>query len=116
MKNESEDTASQGSTGAGGLKASAMARALMREGFEDVLILSAGENVLTPRRKELYTRIKEDRGECVSELAEALDRDTGAVSRDLDTLFEYDVVDFERDGPRKVPVQKYTDVVEVTLT
>jgi predicted transcriptional regulator len=90
-----------------------MARALAKEGFEDVYILDAGSaaEVLTPKRRELLSRLVEDDVRSVRSLAEDVDRDKGAVSHDLELLARHDLVTFERNGKRKVPKAKHQTVV-----
>ncbi|MDF9744753.1 ArsR family transcriptional regulator [Natrinema salsiterrestre] len=91
-----------------------MARALAKEGFEDVYILDAesATEVLTPKRRELLSRlIEDDDVRSVRSLAEDVDRDKGAVSHDLELLAGHDLVTFERNGKRKVPKAKHQTVV-----
>lgn len=88
-------------------------RKLMQGGFEDVLVLDfdAAMRVLTEKRRELLERIDEGDVESVRGLADDLDRDKASVSRDLDTLFEYELVEYERDGARKIPKTKHETVL-----
>jgi len=44
------------------------------------------------------------------ELARRLDRDAGAVKRDLDVLFECDVIEYDEKGARKAPRLKHDNV------
>ncbi len=86
---------------------------LARGGFSDVLLLDydSAERVLTPKRRELLDRIKNEDVESVRGLAKQVGRDKGAVSRDLDVLFEYDIIEYERDGNRKIPIPKHETVL-----
>jgi len=86
---------------------------LMTGGFEDVLVLDldAAARVLTDKRRELLERIDEGEVESVRGIADDLDRDKAAVSRDLDLLFEHDLIEYEQDGPRKVPMAKHETVL-----
>lgn len=86
---------------------------LMTGDFEDVLVLDldAAARVLTDKRRELLERIDEGKVESVRRLAAELGRDKAAVSRDLDLLFEHDLIEYERDGPRKVPTAKHETVL-----
>lgn len=88
-------------------------RKLMTGGLEDVLVLDldAANRVLTDKRRELLERIDEGNVESVRSLAADLDRDKAAVSRDLDTLFEYDLIEYEREGARKIPETKHETVL-----
>lgn len=88
-------------------------RKLMTGGLEDVLVLDldAATHVLTDKRRELLERIDEGGVESVRSLADDLDRDKAAVSRDLDTLFEYGLVEYDRNGARKIPKTKHETVL-----
>lgn len=85
-------------------------RALVEAGYTDVLVLEkeTAESVLTEKRLE---RLQEGNVESVSALALELGRDKAAVSRDLDLLFEHDLVRYEADGSRKRPVLNHESVV-----
>ena len=88
-------------------------RKLMTGDFEDVLVLDldAATRVLTDKRRELLERIDDGKVESIRSLANDLGRDKAAVSRDLDTLFEYDLVEYEREGARKIPRTKHETVL-----
>lgn len=90
-----------------------IAGAVAEAGFDDVLMLrrETAEEVLTERRMELLTHLRDHAVQSVTGLATALDRDVAAVSRDLDLLFEYDLVTFERDGNTKIPSLKHETVL-----
>lgn len=92
---------------------SRMARALATSGFEDVLVTdrATAKRVLTEKRQELIARIRAGDIESVRGLAADLDRDVSGVSRDLDLLFEADIIEFETDGQRKIPRLKHDTVV-----
>lgn len=91
----------------------AMARALASGGFEDVHVVDRGTaaTLLTEKRRELIDRIAEGDVDSVRGLAADLDRDVGAVSRDLDRLFEHDVIEYDTEGQRKIPRLKHDLVV-----
>lgn len=90
-----------------------LARALASGGFEDVHVVDreTGAKLLTEKRRELVDRLRESEVESVRSLAADLERDVAAVSRDLDLLFEHDVVAFGTDGQRKIPRLKHELVV-----
>lgn len=92
---------------------SRMARALATNGFEDVLVTDreTAKKALTEKRQELIGRIREGDIESVRGLADNLDRDVSGVSRDLDILFEADIIEFETDGQCKIPRLKHDTVV-----
>lgn len=90
---------------------------LNAQGYTDVLVLRRenGRDVLTESRLELvaYLEGHGDEVDSVSDLARHLDRDKGAVSKDLRRLAELDVVEYEGqgDGEAKRPVLKHEHVV-----
>lgn len=90
-----------------------MARALATSGFEDVLVTDrdTAKTVLTEKRQELIAGIRDGDIESVRGLANDLGRDVSGVSRDLDRLFEADIIEFETDGQRKIPRIKHDIVV-----
>lgn len=94
-------------------KKAKMTRALVEVGYDDVLMLDRdmARTVLTEKRQELLDRLDEGDVRSVRGLANDLGRDKGAVSRDLDLLFEYDLVEYERDGNRKKPKPKHDTVL-----
>ena len=68
------------------------------------------EQVLTEKRMEIVKEISENNVSSVRDLARRLDRDVSIVSRDLDVLFEAEVVDFEEDGRAKKPVLAHENI------
>lgn len=90
---------------------------LNAQGYADVLVLRRenGRDTLTESRLELvgYLERHGDDVESVSDLARRLDRDKGAVSKDLRRLAELDIVEYEGegDGEAKRPVLKHEYVV-----
>lgn len=85
---------------------------LVEGGFEDVLVLqrATAERVLTEKRMELVEEVATDDVSSVRDLARRLERDVSIVSRDLDVLFEAEVLDFERHGRSKKPVLAHENV------
>lgn len=94
-------------------KTTEIVRAIANAGYDDVLVLDeeTASSVLTGKRRELLDRIESGAVESVRGLAADVGRDKAAVSRDLRLLFEYDLIDFETEGRRKVPVQKHGTVL-----
>lgn len=82
-------------------------------GFESVHVLTASEadEVLTPRRRELIDVLGREEYDSVRALARKLDRDKGAVSKDLSLLAEHDVVTYENNGRSRKPVLRHATVV-----
>lgn len=90
---------------------------LNARGYTDVLILRRenGRDVLTDSRLGLIQCL-DQHGEnitSVSGLARRLNRDKGAVSKDLRRLAELDIIEYhgEGDGEAKRPVLKHNHVV-----
>lgn len=88
-------------------------RRLAEAGFEDVLVLSreTAEEVLTEKRMELLGVLSTAEISSMRDLARHVDRDISIVSRDLDVLFEADVIDYEQSGRSKRPVLAHENVV-----
>ena len=90
---------------------------LNARGYTNVLVLRRenGRDVLTDSRLELigYLEHHGEDIESVSHLARELDRDKGAVSKDLRRLAELDVIEYEGDGDgeAKRPLLKHRHVV-----
>lgn len=90
---------------------------LNAQGYTEILVLRRenGRDVLTESRLELVGHLERhgDEVDSVSDLARRLDRDKGAVSKDLRRLAELDVVAYEGegDGAAKRPVLKHDHVV-----
>lgn len=85
---------------------------LVEGGFEDVLVLqrATAERVLTEKRMELVETVAADEVSSVRDLARQLDRDVSIVSRDLDVLFEAEVLDYEQHGRSKKPVLAHENI------
>lgn len=90
-----------------------IARALAKQGMEDVFVLDreSAQEVLTEKRTEILDTLKSKEVESVRHLAEILDRDKSVVSQDLQVLAKNDLVEYEKDGRRKVPKVKHENVV-----
>lgn len=88
-------------------------RALVREGYEDVLTLSQEDAtiILGTGRLEIIDRLREGNVGSVRSLADDLGRDKAGVSRDLKLLAEHDIVEYEDRGRAKVPKLKHETVV-----
>lgn len=88
-------------------------RRLTQAGFEDVLVLSreTAEEVLTEKRMELLQELSTADVSSMRELAQHVDRDISIVSRDLDVLYEADVIEYEQAGRSKRPVLAHENVM-----
>ena len=90
---------------------------LNARGYTNVLVLRRenGRDVLTDSRLELIEHLERhgDEVESVSQLARELERDKGAVSKDLRRLAELDIIEYEGDGDgeAKRPLLKHRHVV-----
>jgi len=84
-------------------------------GYTDVLVLRRenGREVLTEGRLEIIQYLDGETVESVSDLARRLDRDKGAVSKDLRRLADLDIIAYEGagNGDIKRPVLKHESVV-----
>ena len=80
-------------------------QALAETGLDDIHLLrrQTAERVLTEQRELLLKEIQNGDVKSVRDLARRVDRNVSVVSRDLDVLFEADIVEFERDGRAKKP-------------
>jgi len=78
---------------------------LAKTDLDDVHILrrDTAERVLSKERMRLIEEIADGDVESVRDLARRVDRNVSIVSRDLEVLFEADVVTFEQDGRAKTP-------------
>ena len=87
-------------------------RALAEAGYEDSLVLrrETAESVMSDERARILEELREDDVRSIRELARRLDRDAGAVKRDLDVLFECDVIEYDEEGARKAPRLKHNNI------
>lgn len=70
----------------------------------EVVPSKLAREILTEKRIELINKIREeDQIESKRDLARKLDRDIKAVSRDLDTLWKYGIIDYTKEKNRKIP-------------
>lgn len=94
-------------------KKAEVTRALIQAGYDDVLMIDreTASTVLTEKRQELLDRIREGEIESVRQLASDIGRDKAAVSRDLELLFRYDLIEYRKEGSRKIPELKHDTVI-----
>jgi len=90
-----------------------IARALAEGGMEDVFVLDreSAREVLTDKRTEMLDTLKSEEVESVRHLAETLGRDKSVVSMDLQVLARNDLVEYRKEGRRKIPKLKHENVV-----
>lgn len=90
---------------------------LNAQGYTDVLIIRRenGREILTESRLTIIEHLEQHETDVasVSDLARRLDRDKGAVSKDLRRLAELDIIEYEGggDGEAKRPRLKHEHVV-----
>jgi len=82
-----------------------LADALTGAGHQDVYVLAREDarRVLDEHREAILDYLRDHDVDSVSELADALDRDTGNVSRDLRVLADHGIVNLTEQGRAKVP-------------
>ncbi len=87
-------------------------RTFAEAGYEDSLVLrrETAERVMSEERARILEELRDDDVRSIRELARRLNRDAGAVKRDLDVLFECDVIEYDEKGARKAPRLKYDNV------
>lgn len=88
-------------------------RRLVEGGFSDIHViqLETAERVLTEKRMELVEEIAKEDVDSMRELAQRVDRDKSIVSRDLDVLFEAEIIDYEPHGKAKKPVLAHDNIL-----
>lgn len=90
------------------------ARILVENGYRDETLITDKEGfnrVTTQKRMEILEELSQKEIGSVKELADELGRDRGNLSRDLEILFQEDMIDYQHDGKKKKPVLKHTRVV-----
>lgn len=91
----------------------AVARSLMSDGFGSVQVISPeiASRVLTDKRREMINVLESTDISSQRELARKLDRDPGAVQRDLTELIEAGIVEVREEGRSKRPVLTHDTVI-----
>lgn len=90
-----------------------VARALSTEGFGSVKVLSreAAERVFTSKRQEILQLLHNEDVSSKRDLARKLERDPGAVHRDLEELIEADLINIDTDGRADRPYLTHDTIV-----
>lgn len=88
-------------------------RTLAEAGIVNFLVidLETAKAVLTDKRLEILETVRDESVNSVTDLANTLGRDKAAVSRDLDLLRLNDMIEFRREGSRKIPLLKHETVI-----
>lgn len=81
-------------------------------GYNDALYtdVEGARRILTERRMEIIELLSRERVESVRDLARRLDRQVSVVSEDLTVLSEEQVIEYEHNGQRKIPVLKHPHI------
>ena len=92
-------------------------RKFIAEAFQkddDVTVVPAGaaRKVLTEKRMEILEVLDRKDFDSIRGLSRKIGRDPSVVKRDLDTLWEYGVIDYIEEKGRKKPVRSGKIVVE----
>lgn len=91
---------------------------LVENGYRDETLITDKEGfnrVTTEKRIEILQKLNEKDIDSVKDLADQLNRDRGNLSRDLEILFQEDMIEYQRDGKKKKPVLKHKIVVPEPL-
>lgn len=85
---------------------------LAENGYSDAVVLrrETASEVLTDERTRIVDTLRDREVESMTELADVLGREKSAVKRDLDTLFKYDIVEYEEEGRKKAPRLKHAHI------
>ena len=91
----------------------AVARSLTSDGFGSVHVISPemASRVFTDKRREIINVLESTEISSQRELARKLDRDPGAVQRDLTELIETGIVEVQKEGRSKRPVLTHDTVI-----
>jgi len=87
-------------------------RMLAESGYSDAVILrrETASEVLTDERMRIVDTLRDEEVESMTELSDVLEREKSAVKRDLDVLFKYDIVEYEKEGRKKAPSLKHAHI------
>ncbi|GAA0539121.1 winged helix-turn-helix transcriptional regulator [Halorubrum ejinorense] len=85
--------------------------------FGSVKVISheLADRVFTPKRREILQTLNQKEVSSQRELARILDRDPGAVQRDLTELINADLVDVVEEGRSKRPVLAHDTIIAEPL-
>lgn len=90
---------------------------LTKSGVEDVLLLKKDtfREVNTPKRSEIIDVIREEKISSIRDLSRKLDRKVSAVHKDLEVLYENNVIDFREEKGSKIPEIKHQNILPEPL-
>ena len=80
-------------------------KVVMEDPGESVYILpkEGSDEILTEKRMEIIRTLREEDVKSIRSLARILERDVSAVSRDLEILWENDIIEYREEQNRKIP-------------
>lgn len=90
-----------------------LVKILAENGLGDSIILrhESARKILTTQRKRIIEEIKnEPKPESIRGLAKKLERDPAAVQRDLNLLYKYNIIEYEKEGNKKQPQLKHKHI------
>lgn len=90
------------------------AQILVENGYGEETLITDKEGfnrVTTLKRMEILEKLNREEIGSVKQLADELERDGGNLSRDLEILFQEDMIEYQHDGKKKKPVLKHTKIV-----
>lgn len=90
---------------------------LTKSGVEDVLVLKRDtfRDVTTPKRSEIIETIQEEEINSIRGLSRKLDRKVSAVRKDLEVLYENNVIDFREENGSKILEIKHQNILPEPL-
>ena len=68
-----------------------------------ILPRKGAEEITTEKRMQLIRQIRNKQPKSIRDLARTLNRDVKSVSRDLDTLWKNDIIQYKKEKNRKIP-------------
>jgi predicted HTH transcriptional regulator len=90
---------------------------LTKSGVEDVLVLKRDtfRDVTTPKRTEIIETIQQEEISSIRGLSRKLDRKVSAVHKDLEVLYESNVIDFRKENGSKIPEIRHQNILPEPL-
>ncbi|AOV95038.1 hypothetical protein AQV86_03885 [Nanohaloarchaea archaeon SG9] len=90
---------------------------LTKSGVEDILVLKRDtfRDVTTPKRTEIIETIQKEEISSIRDLSRKLDRKVSAVHKDLEVLYESNVIDFRKEKESKIPEIKHQNILPEPL-
>lgn len=88
------------------------ANKLAKVGYKDFYVISRenARRLLTEKRIEIIEKLKEKEVESVRDLSRKLGRDVKQVSEDLELLCQMSIIEYSKEGNRKIPELKHQKI------